>query len=1109
MERGVLASRIQQLLELKTWPEKAEWVRGHPELLSEAAHQQIEYVMGMELQDWQRQALIEHDRFLALIALLGLEQALGLWQQPATPDDPWRNLPAELQARLAAVDSQEAWEELVVQPQVYAVMRQLQISMEAEAQPADDELMDLLQRLRVGPARPERLALLHRALELAQPQDNPELWGSLQAALAKALMDAPAGALTSEDGEAAIAAYQAALSVLSRESDPAAWAKLQNGLGITYDRRLAGSRAENLEHAIAAYQQALTVRNRQETPIPWAETVYNLGMAYSSRIHGDPADNQERAIEAFQGALQVTGLEDHRQYWLDTMVNLGNVYSERLRGDRALNLEQALDFYQQAAVHVTPEQDPERWAHMQHELCLLYRQRLRGQPVENLERAIRCGQAALQYTPPELQPRQWAESATALGSAYLERVLGERTDNLQTASRFFSEALRLLPPDHRTVWVVAQYNLGLAYLELGATHAYARRQFLEKAATAFSALLQGLPYSESPRKWVQTAAGFAAASLGLGRLADFPDQRQAYFQHAAGALKQAESKLPELGDINLAQLVYRRLGDLHFAAADWEPAQAAYRRVLEAGEQLYQAGATSEGRLYALESRRNFSAKAAYSLARLGRPGEALKVLETSLARGLAEALGRNWLAETLAGDDPDRQRYAALRARLQALEAEARPGRHRPLRPYVQIAAELGQVRAELGQVVERLQQAYPQLRQDDLALPEIAALARDPGRALVYLLTLESGSLALLLSPGQAQPSSLWLDSFTDADLAAIFNGGGPGGRPGYLLSSLLGYSRQLEVVLAQALPLLAGNLLQPLVEHLQGLGVTDLLLIPTGGLRLLPLPALFPRGLAVSLAPSARVAALAGEQRARLAAFTAGVLAVGNPANALPPLAYAGLEAAGVWARFPWERSRFLSGDQATLARLQEALPGSSHLHFAGHASFDLLQPLDSGLYLAGEQVLTTANLLDGVLDLSSLRLVVLSACQTGLTDYRQVPDEAAGLPAAFLQAGVPGVVSTLWPVDDLSTALLMDSFYRALIEDGQPPARALQHAQLWLQTLTAEGLQASFEALLSRTPDSGSFSTDQLQAARQWIASLPASELPFSGPRHWAAFVYTGV
>lgn len=81
----------------------------------------------------------------------------------------------------------------------------------------------------------------------------------------------------------------------------------------------------------------------------------------------------------------------------------------------------------------------------------------------------------------------------------------------------------------------------------------------------------------------------------------------------------------------------------------------------------------------------------------------------------------------------------------------------------------------------------------------------------------------------------------------------------------------------------------------------------------------------------------------------------------------------------------------------------------------------------------------------LDLSQCRLVTLSACETGLTDFRSITDEYIGLPSIFLYAGSPTVVSSLWTVNDLSTAFLMIEFYQNM-RAGNSVVLALNKAQL---------------------------------------------------------------
>jgi CHAT domain-containing protein len=72
-----------------------------------------------------------------------------------------------------------------------------------------------------------------------------------------------------------------------------------------------------------------------------------------------------------------------------------------------------------------------------------------------------------------------------------------------------------------------------------------------------------------------------------------------------------------------------------------------------------------------------------------------------------------------------------------------------------------------------------------------------------------------------------------------------------------------------------------------------------------------------------------------------------------------------------------------------------------------------------------------------------LVVLSGCDTGLGKL-STGDELVGLTRAFIYAGTPSVVASLWSVDDSSTAHLMASFYRNL--KTMSKVEALRQAQL---------------------------------------------------------------
>jgi CHAT domain-containing protein len=134
------------------------------------------------------------------------------------------------------------------------------------------------------------------------------------------------------------------------------------------------------------------------------------------------------------------------------------------------------------------------------------------------------------------------------------------------------------------------------------------------------------------------------------------------------------------------------------------------------------------------------------------------------------------------------------------------------------------------------------------------------------------------------------------------------------------------------------------------------------------------------------------------------------------------------------------------------------------------------------------------------------VTLSACETGLTDIRQSPDEYLGLPAGFLQAGAPAVVSSLWAVDDLSTALLMGEFYHRLLMKNQAPALALRGAQLWLRDRTAEQLHLA-ETYQQLYLASGRKDQHAWEAIRYYRKNPKTTA--FAHPYYWAAFTFSGV
>jgi CHAT domain-containing protein len=163
-------------------------------------------------------------------------------------------------------------------------------------------------------------------------------------------------------------------------------------------------------------------------------------------------------------------------------------------------------------------------------------------------------------------------------------------------------------------------------------------------------------------------------------------------------------------------------------------------------------------------------------------------------------------------------------------------------------------------------------------------------------------------------------------------------------------------------------------------------------------------------------------------------------GQPLPALPGTA---TEVHTVAALLPPPQVTLLTGDQALPQHVQRDAPHATYIHFATHAIVDSEHP--ERTYLALDNVQGAGRLtLDEIYALHlRARLVVLSACSTGLGEISG--DGVAGLSRAFFYAGSASVLTTLWDIADRPTAMMLPRFYTALQHD-QPPSEALRTAQL---------------------------------------------------------------
>ena len=225
-----------------------------------------------------------------------------------------------------------------------------------------------------------------------------------------------------------------------------------------------------------------------------------------------------------------------------------------------------------------------------------------------------------------------------------------------------------------------------------------------------------------------------------------------------------------------------------------------------------------------------------------------------------------------------------------------------------------------------------------------------------------------------------------------------------------------------------------------------------------------------------------------------------------------------------------AKVLSGEEATEAALKQ-VSGPGILHIATHGFFlpdqipaetgsdsargigiqaqqSVENPLlRSGLVLAGANQRRSGAGEDGVLtaleaaslDLWGTKLVVLSACETGLGDVKN-GEGVYGLRRALVLAGSESQVMSLWQVSDAATRDLMAEYYKRL-EAGEGRTEALRQVQIAMIRSKASGQSA----LDSEKPASKSSTQRGVGLAKDNGKAVPQD---LSHPFYWAAFIQSG-
>jgi CHAT domain-containing protein len=247
-------------------------------------------------------------------------------------------------------------------------------------------------------------------------------------------------------------------------------------------------------------------------------------------------------------------------------------------------------------------------------------------------------------------------------------------------------------------------------------------------------------------------------------------------------------------------------------------------------------------------------------------------------------------------------------------------------------------------------------------------------------------------------------------------------------------------------------------------------ELCIVPDGILWLVPFPMLedgtgdpLLRRATILVAPSIAIVDAApprtsGVPLRSVLAFGAGK----GIAGGAPDLPDADDEAATIAALYP--RHELLTNGRATEAAAKRDAARYDVLHFATHAVAQIESPMYSALLLAAGD----GN--DGRLEaweVARLKLhasvAVLSACDTGSGSVYN-GEGIVGLSWAFLLAGCRTTIVSQWRVRSDAAAALMTDFHRRL-RGGRSPAAALREAALALRSRPAYRHPADWAAFIA--------------------------------------------
>jgi len=583
----------------------------------------------------------------------------------------------------------------------------------------------------------------------------------------------------------------------------------------------------------------------------------------------------------------------------------------------------------------------------------------------------------------------------------------------------------------------------------------------------------------------------------------------------------------------------RNLGDIGFFQGNWHLALEGYKPALEAVEQLRKGSTTDERRQEIIADAFSVYANAVQCYINLKQYDKAVETAERSRARHLADLFASKDLYPQ--GEiPPEVEEYYRLQqqsSRLQSFNNDYMKG----FAPSRQAAPNSEATLEKIKQLEAEKQQAWLKIRRKDPVLA--GQLQPNPLNFQDMQKLIDDGETAMLNFYTTREHTHIFILRQNQPPQVHTCEGEGLATLQNWIFENWLKPYVENRPVWQQKMSEFLPQLAQRLqINHLISqylTGIKELIIIPHLFLHQIPFAALplnnvpIPqsertadktRGLFLDLSQPLNTSAktpppqpeyLSDKFRIRIVpscqilnyCHQRGNLKpakMGIVENATGDLVFTGYECETLATMHHVEPNYRLKYQQATVSNYQTLLNQVQALHSSHHASSQLDNSLESKLLLF-DGYLTLGRIFTGRFE--NLAELFLSCCETNLS-VTQITDDPLSIASGFLCAGARNVVSTLWAVNDLATALFCILYY----EEKQDKSRseALRQAQFKLRNMTGAELAANYQQKLEAYLERQQWSEpEKVKDQRLRLDFLCRETLPFVSPHYWSGFVSQGM